>query len=125
MSIQNKPTTVQEVVKAWEEYAQSIKNKNSRLYSVLIYSVPEFADNIINYRVSSVYQDNEIQSNKSDILNYMFRTLQNNQIQLNVIVDVENTKELIPYTSAEKFAAMIEKNQSLSLLQDMFNLVLQ
>ena len=76
---------------------------------------------MIEVDVENAVQMDELKLGKIDILNYLRVELQNFSLDITG-VQVEVTKVRKPYTSIEKYQAMVSKNPALETLRKAFNL---
>ncbi|PRD45474.1 DNA polymerase III subunit gamma/tau [Sphingobacterium haloxyli] len=106
----------------WNAFADSLKQtKRITLYTIMTANPPRLNGTVIEVDVENAVQMDELKLGKIDILNYLRVKLQNFSLDLSG-VQVEVTKVRKPYTSAEKYQAMVSKNPALETLRKAFNL---
>ena len=82
---------------------------------------PKLENNTVEVPVENSMQLNELRTDKIEILNHLRVALENYELDLvGKLIEVPVTRK--PYTSAEKYQAMAEKNPSLDLLRKTFDL---
>jgi len=117
---QAEPFTVEELQKAWMNCSNEITDKH--LKSIMTYMYPEIkADETIEIFAVNEEQMQYIQQNISTINTYLFKTLKNNRIKIDIQIREDNG-EYIPFTDREKYTYMIDKNPMLNKLVKEFNL---
>ncbi|GHE23446.1 DNA polymerase III subunit gamma/tau [Sphingobacterium griseoflavum] len=114
--------TLNTFLSKWNSYAEGLK-KTTRvtLYTIMTSSTPRLNGTTIEVDVENAVQMDELKVGKIDILNYLRVELNNFAIDLQG-VQVEMTKVRKPYTSQEKYQAMLSKNPALETLRKAFNL---
>ncbi len=113
----NQPVQPEAVVTAWNEFAESIKADDSRLYSILTTASPRLKEETkIFFSINSPLQKDAIDRVKQNLLKYLQSKLDNAKISLNIVL-LEKPEHKKAFTSEEKFADMCEKNPSLLVLK--------
>ncbi|MFD2968410.1 DNA polymerase III subunit gamma/tau [Sphingobacterium bambusae] len=114
--------TLNAFLSKWNAFADGLK-KTTRvtLYTIMTSSTPRLQGTMIEVDVENAVQMDELKVGKIDILNYLRVQLNNFSIDLQG-VQVELTKVRKPYTSQEKYQAMLSKNPALESLRKAFNL---
>ncbi len=114
--------TLNALLSKWNAFADGLK-KTTRvtLYTIMTSSTPRLQGTMIEVDVENAVQMDELKVGKIDILNYLRVQLNNFAIDLQG-VQVELTKVRKPYTSQEKYQAMLSKNPALESLRKAFNL---
>ncbi|MFI5164227.1 MAG: DNA polymerase III subunit gamma/tau [Bacteroidia bacterium] len=116
-------TEAKDLQSVWDDFAQALKKKNKiNLSSTLSARKPiEAEDSMITFSVLNQVQEDEINSVKTDLLAFMRSEMKNPSLQLQIIVDKQDT-ERKPYTGEEKFQRLAEKNPAMNNLRQKFNL---
>lgn len=109
-------------IKTWNEFAEKQKvNNRLTLYTIMTANEPKLENNTVEVPVENSMQLNELRTDKVEILNHLRVILENYELDLvGKLIEVPVTRK--PYTSAEKYQAMAEKNPSLDLLRTTFDL---
>src|SRR5690606_1631398 len=106
----------------WNAFADRLKTTNRiTLYTIMTANPPRLSGVMIEVDVENAVQMDELKLGKIDILNYLRVELQNFSLDITG-VQVEVTKVRKPYTSIEKYQAMVSKNPALETLRKAFNL---
>jgi DNA polymerase-3 subunit gamma/tau len=116
--------TDEELVAAWNEYAEKIKTDRPRMYNAMKGHSPlRKDDQIIEIVFDNVIQQDEFNENiRQDLIIYLKEKLNNELISLTSTVKVEAEKKARLYTSEEKFNYLVKKNPDLGKLKQEFNL---
>lgn len=123
----NKSVDPENLQKVWDEYAAIVKSENTRLSIILSNYKPTLkGPNIISLQLSAPIQAEEIMNSKQDLMAYLREKLSNETLELTVVVNMEEkSTQKQAFTASEKLKIMMEKNPSLSLLTQKFNLDLE
>lgn len=106
----------------WISFANQLKSESKiTLYTIMTASVPVLEGNTIRVGVENSIQMGDLREGKIDILNYLRVELQNFALDIEGVM-VEQITVRKPYTSIEKYQAMVEKNPALDLLRQKFDL---
>ncbi|WP_433900896.1 DNA polymerase III subunit gamma/tau [Sphingobacterium puteale] len=106
----------------WNAYAEQLKAENKiNLYTMMTATQPRLKGTLIEIDVENAVQMDVLQSAKVDVLNYLRVKLQNFALDLQGVM-MEFTVSRKPYTSQEKYQAMVSKNPLLDTLRKEFNL---
>ncbi len=106
----------------WNEFAEKLKKENKiTLYTIMSSGTPVLEGTRIKVEVENGVQMDELKLGKIDMLNYLRVQLRNFSLDLEGVM-VEKTKERKPYTSQEKYQAMLAKNPLLEELRKTFDL---
>ncbi|MEN8120374.1 MAG: DNA polymerase III subunit gamma/tau [Bacteroidota bacterium] len=112
----------EELVEAWNLYAQNIKVDKPRLNSMLKSSKPDLGEKYeITFSVRNEMQKQAIDKEENGIVTNLQKVLKNGKIKLIVIIKEENTKKAL-YTDTDKYKYLNEKNENLNKLKQQFNL---
>ena len=116
--------TDEELLTAWNEFAENIKTDKPRMYNTLKGHLPERKDNQnIDLVLDNTIQQDEFQRDiRQDLLDYLKEKLNNELISLTSSVKTEKGKQPRLYTAQEKFDYMLKKNPDLGKLKQEFNL---
>ena len=116
--------TIEELMNAWNEFAEKIKTDRPRMYSTMKGHLPvRNNDQDIEFILDNTVQQDEFQRDiKQDLLDYLKEKLNNQVISLTSSVKSEKEKKSILYTSREKYEHMLKKNPDLGKLRQEFNL---
>ena len=115
--------TEDQFLKAWKDLAE-VQKKESRinLYTVMTTFEPKLlAGNIIEIEVGNLTLMDVLQSSKIDLLNILRVQLRNFSLDIRG-VQSDHEVQHKPYTSLEKYQAMVKKNPLLEDLRKTFNL---
>lgn len=109
-------------IAVWNSYAEQLKAENKiNLYTMMTTMQPRLNGTLIEIDVENGVQMDVLQSAKVDVLNYLRVKLQNFSLDLQGVM-MEHTISRKPYTSQEKYQAMVNKNPLLDTLRKEFNL---
>ncbi|OQX98947.1 MAG: DNA polymerase III subunit gamma/tau [Bacteroidetes bacterium 4572_117] len=112
----------EQLLYAWQLYANSIKSEKPRLNSLLKSSTPKKADKFkIIYNVINDLQKQAIAKEEANIIAHLCNTLNNDKVNLEIIIKEENVKKQL-YTDTDKYKYLNEKNANLNKLKQQFNL---
>lgn len=112
------------LAEAWNEYAQSIKEKKISIYSILINTVPKVLADVpssFEVNVESPFHQQAIESEKTNLLEFLKNKLQLKKV--NMVINISKTEtQKKPYTAQEKYAHMKNKNPDVEKLVDQLGL---
>lgn len=116
--------TIEELLTAWNEFAEKIRTDKPRMYNTLKGHLPERKDDQnIDLILDNTIQQDEFQRDiRQDLLVYLKEKLNNELIILTSSVKTEKGKQPRLYTAQEKFDYMLRKNPDLGKLKQEFNL---
>lgn len=116
--------TTEELIEAWNEFAEKIKSDRPRMYSTLKGYQPVRKDErSIELVLDNSVQQEEFQREiKQDLLDFLKEKLNNQLISIASSVKSEKEKQSRLYTSRDKFEHMLKKNPDLGKLKQEFNL---
>ncbi|MHC1708524.1 MAG: DNA polymerase III subunit gamma/tau [Bacteroidales bacterium] len=110
--------------RTWITYAEEFHKESPSLYTTLIKRTPQLGENYqVNYIVDTKFQEEQLNSKKQEIINYLKKNLQNSLIGLFIQV-TEHTREDKPYTSVDKFKKIAGNNPAILELKDSLDLEL-
>ncbi|MFD2598546.1 DNA polymerase III subunit gamma/tau [Sphingobacterium corticis] len=111
-----------EFLAKWNIYADRIKKDHKiTLFTIMSANVPRLIGNVIEVDVENMVQMEEMKLGKVDMLNYLRVQLRNYALEIREVM-IESTQIRKPYTSQEKYQAMVSKNPALETLRKKFNL---
>jgi DNA polymerase-3 subunit gamma/tau len=107
---------------AWMKFAETMRNDDPRMYSMLTAQMPVLkANHIVEMNVVSSLQQEEVEKIKFKILRSLRGTLQNGMLNVEIVMkETENAKRF--YSDKEKFEAMAQKNPNLLKFKQQFGL---
>ncbi|WP_437921796.1 DNA polymerase III subunit gamma/tau [Sphingobacterium sp. LRF_L2] len=106
----------------WNAFADTLKQTSRiTLYTIMTANTPRLNGTVIEIDVENGVQMEELKLGKIDMLNYLRVELKNFALDIQGI-QVEMTRSRKPYTSQEKYQAMVSKNPALETLRKAFNL---
>ena len=109
-------------IKAWKTFAEKLRAENRiTLYTIMTADKPILENNKIKVGVENKIQEQELRDGKIDVLNFLRVELKNYALELEEVL-VEQKRIRKPYTSKEKYQAMVAKNPKLDLLRQKFDL---
>ena len=115
--------TQESFIEAWMAYSGIAKAENKmNLVALMENYTPTLKDDfLIEIQVENKLQENELISQKTDLLNYLRPQLKNYAIQIQSMI-VEQMENKKPYTSTDKYHFMVKKNPKLKEFRKAFNL---
>jgi DNA polymerase-3 subunit gamma/tau len=106
----------------WNTLANEIKKENKiNLYTLMTAVSPKILGNLIEVDVENMVQMDVLNVAKIDLLNYLRPALPNFSLDLRGVI-MEHDVVRKPYTSQEKYQAMVQKNPLLETLRKELNL---
>ncbi len=120
----DKSFTLNELTRAWNDFAEEIRKTRPRMYNTLKSHLPEIQE---EYEILLILDNNdqkdEFQKDiKQDILVFLREKLKNDMILINTSVKTDDDEQIKLYTSEEKYEHMLKKNPDLGKLKQDFNL---
>jgi DNA polymerase-3 subunit gamma/tau len=114
--------TTEQLIKAWQNYSDRLKDENPRRYSMLSAQPPVLKKNyVVEFCISNPLQEEEMQKIKINLVNFLRNELLNNKIELVTTVSETQQSQRF-YTDKEKFDHMAEKNPNLIKFKQQFGL---
>ncbi len=111
-----------EMIDAWNKYAKKVEKEGLyNLLSHLTMGVPKLTDNTIQLEFPNNTIKVEVERAKYELLSFLKETLQNFEIELNIVVN-ETAEKKYAYTPIEKYEKLKEKNPMLDKLRKEFDL---
>jgi DNA polymerase-3 subunit gamma/tau len=118
--IYNERFTQEALLVAWKQYANAADDIH--LKNTMLYLTPELTNNNkVGITVLNPEQAHKFQEKEKEIKEFLFTQLKNNQIELDVKINEDDSKSM-PFTNKEKYEYMVEKNSDLNRLVQEFNL---
>lgn len=115
------PFSQDELTRCWEAFTRTIEEK-VYLKNTMINCPPVLQENYtFEVAVHNPGQQDELQNNSVDILNFLRYNLRNSKILMRIRICETNEKHLA-YTSTEKFNLLVEVNPTITKLKDEFDL---
>lgn len=106
----------------WNAFAEKLRSNNKiTLYTIMTANPPTLDGTNVKVEVENMVQMDELKLGKIDMLNYLRVELKNFALDIEGVM-VEKTKERKPYTSQEKYQAMVAKNPLLEELRKTYDL---
>ncbi|MBN1252679.1 MAG: DNA polymerase III subunit gamma/tau [Bacteroidales bacterium] len=114
--------TIEMLTKAWDEFAETIKSTKPRIFAILKANKPDLKeDSAIEFSLSNNLQEDAVIKIKNEIINYLTKSLNNNNIKLIFVIKEGDVKKQL-YTDSDKYKYLTEKNENLNKLKQKFNL---
>lgn len=114
--------TYDKFIQIWNTLAMEIKKDNKiNLYTLMTAVPPKIVGNQIEIEVENMVQMDVLNVAKIDILNYLRPALHNFLLDLKGVIMAHDVVRK-PYTSQEKYQAMVQKNPLLETLRKELNL---
>ena len=121
----NNPFTEEELIKQWTAFAENLNDiKKLYLRNTMLDCLPKLLpDTEINVSVNHDKQEEEIKVNSQEIIQYLYKKLQNSHIRITTTIkEKETIKEENIYTNQEKYEYLRKKNPILEKLREGLNL---
>jgi len=113
-----------QLLKVWTYFTESIARQYPNFYSTLRKRKPILKEGyVIALEIDNHVQEIEVQDKKTQLLEFLRNELRNGKISLITSI-VERTGDDKPYSSDEKFKAMVRKNPLLKEFKDKLDLEL-
>ena len=115
--------TQDELISVWNKFAEELKSDKPHLYSTLTSSKPVLKDdNIIELQILNPIQENEIKTEKTDLINFLKQELKTNNLSLQYVITEKKNEKAKLYTDADKYEHLNKINPNLEKLKQQFNL---
>lgn len=111
-----KPYTREALQAAWQQFIEKREAVGRASEAVMLNREFDVVDGVIQLGLDNAVQMGLLQDFKADLMHHLRDTLQNTSIQLHAFVN-EHQVQRMPYTQAEKFAFLAEKNPALHELK--------
>lgn len=111
------------LLRHWNIYAEKVKKEGKiNIFTILTANPPTLLDNfVVEVIIENKIQDDLLNIEKIDLLNYLRVELKNFSIELTTKL-MEQTTQRKLYTSTEKYQHMVQKNPNLEEFKRRFNL---
>jgi len=114
--------TEKEMLEAWSKYAKKVESEGKyNLLSHLTMGVPKLMDHTISLEFPNNTIKVEVERAKYELLSFLKESLQNFEIDLDIIVN-ETAEKKYAYTPIEKYEKLKEKNPLIDTLRKEFDL---
>ena len=121
-SLPNNVFTEEDMILAWNDYSKKIEKEGKfNLYSHLSMGIPKLDGSIIHLEFPNQTIKVEVERAKTTLLNYLRKSLNNFEIDLQIDVNESEIKRYA-YTAREKFDKLNEINPKLDHLRKEFDL---
>jgi DNA polymerase-3 subunit gamma/tau len=121
-SLPENPFNQDELIGVWNKYVAHLKERGSLiLASILNVDTPELKGTTAHLRFPNASMKEDLEKNMGQILEFLKRELQNYNLDIEITVDKSVQKKYV-YTDQEKFQKLVEKNPSVDLLRQAFDL---
>ncbi len=117
--------TMADLWKVWDQYANRIKAEDKQSYYVtLTQHKPILKENFqIELKIHNHVQQSDIDSDRSNLLEFLRESLQNWRIQFKAVIDEEDLNDGVSlYDPYKKYEAMIKDNPALATMKDKLDL---
>lgn len=116
------PFTEVDFKKFWNKYNQLLDQKGLKIVASIMQSVkPELDGTIIKLEFPNESMKLDLEREQHGLMEFMRRNLKNYKLALHITVN-EQISAKQAFTDEEKLVKLIDKNPSLKLLKDTFNL---
>ncbi len=96
--------------RAWQELIADCRKKNMGSVAALLANIPKsFTNNVINLGIAGSFEENEIQTNRTDFTQYLRQKMANSAISISTYTR-ETEVETAPVTNQQKLTFLIEQN---------------
>jgi len=114
--------TEKELIETWNRYTKMLQdNGEFNLASILAIDTPKLVGTSIRLEFPNATNKVEVERQQYDLLAFIRKTLNNYDINLDIIVNEEMERKYA-YTTLEKFEKLKEKNPNLDILRKTFDL---
>lgn len=111
-----KPYTREQLQEAWKSFIEKREAVGRASEAVMLNREFDVVDGVIQLGLDNAVQMGLLSDFKADLMHHLRETLQNSSIQLHAFVNEQRVQRM-PYTQAEKFAFLAEKNPALHELK--------
>jgi DNA polymerase-3 subunit gamma/tau len=111
-----KPYTREQLQEAWNGFIRKREAVGRASEAVMLNREFDVVDGVIQLGLDNAVQLGLLSDFKADLMHHLRETLQNSSIQLHAFVNEQQVQRM-PYTQAEKFAFLAEKNPALHELK--------
>ncbi len=111
-----------DLLTAWKEYAEQIKERDLDIYTTLTRHTPKLeGQKTVLLKLDNKAQEHEVTEIKVELLGFIRHRLNNFEVELKTFIE-KGAEEKGLYTSADKFKKMAEKNPMLEELKKRLDL---
>ncbi len=122
--LQDETFSIENLMKSWNDYAQTLSKEKSHLKATMINSSLQLIDkHTFEIEVFNQGQQERLEEDATSIMEYLRSSLKNSHIKMIIKITEENKKQLA-YTDREKYQVMSAQNENLQKLVDEFGLKL-
>lgn len=108
------PFTKDQLIESWQKYALQFQTTRPSFYIGLTYNKPELGENCrIIFKTLNKVISNEIEEQKTDLLQFIRNQLENDLVDLTIEVEEADTENARPVTSSDKMKWLIEQNAAI------------
>ncbi len=119
----NNKFSQEELILAWNKFAEEFKTDKPHFYSTLTSSKPVLKeDNLVELQILNPIQENEIKAAKTSLANFLKQQLKTNNITLQYVITKNKNEKAKLYTDADKYEHLNKINPNLEKLKQEFNL---
>jgi DNA polymerase III subunit gamma/tau len=123
IKIQKSDFTQEQLITAWDLYAESIKADKVRLFHILKASQPMKKDeNRLSFDLKNSLQKDAVEKFQSELMGFVCSKLKNNCLALDLIIVEDDQQKKTLYTDTDKLKYLTEKNPNLSTFKQKFGL---
>ncbi len=108
----------------WEELTNKFESEDRKQLATTLgmYAPRVISDKEVRFMVGTTVQQTEFNTNKTEIMDFIRRKLNNFVMDVSCEVSETEDRERKPYTNSEKFQKMAEKNPDLNTFKKQFDL---
>jgi DNA polymerase-3 subunit gamma/tau len=120
--IKNHPATEQQILSAFQDYVEKLKDSNIKFYSILQEPPAIINNTTIQIKfLNKTLLDDFLQTIKEDMINSIRSSLNNDNLWIDAVL-VDSDQQTMPYTAEEKLKYFISKNSAIINLKQQLNL---
>jgi len=121
---ESKPLDLESLLMHWKKYAHVLLSQDkTNLFSMMTKRNPRIInDNTFTFELDNDIVKGMFGTELNDLMGYLRQSFKNGSLQLNLTLSAEEISANNPYSPAEKFKVLAEKNPNISTLQSTFNL---
>ena len=118
----NQPITQEALTAAWNDFANTVKTEDIRLFSMLTAHIPNMnGETKIVFQISNPLQKDLLQKIQPRLLQHLREALDNKNAEIEIVL-AEKNDTAKAYTAEDKFAQMTRKNPALMTFKQQFSL---
>lgn len=121
MDFEDEPVEKENVKKALEEYAETLKKRSQLPEARLLQKEFSFEELNIELQSKDTLDDTRFNDIRSDLLLFLKKKLRNKQLKISVKIEKEKTENVV-YTSQDKFDYLAKQNPALLDLKNRLGL---